>query len=230
MLTRYSDGLRKISTSDYAYSNIKESIITGELKPGEPIVEKQLAQVLEISRTPLREALHRLELEELVVRQMNGRLKVASISVQEVKEIFAVRGKLEGLVIAHATENATAKDIDYLQTILEMIKNSFKEGQIEGILYYGSEFHSFIYELSKNKTAVKILYQLNDHINRYRRMISNHNINRFEKSISEHEQMIKCMRENDMESAQLAMEHHIKASMDTVISSIQKQLNETISE
>lgn len=230
MLTRYSDGLRKISTSDYAYSNIKESIITGELKPGVPIVEKQLAQVLEISRTPLREALHRLELEELVVRQMNGRLKVASISVQEVKEIFAVRGKLEGLVIAHATENATAKDIDYLQTILEMIKNSFKEGQIEGILYYGSEFHSFIYELSKNKTAVKILYQLNDHINRYRRMISNHNINRFEKSISEHEQMIKCMRENDMESAQLAMEHHIKASMDTVISSIQKQLNETISE
>lgn len=230
MLTRHSDGLRKISTSDYAYSNIKESIITGELKPGEPIVEKQLAQVLEISRTPLREALHRLELEELVVRQMNGRLKVASISVQEVKEIFAVRGKLEGLVIAHATENATAKDIDYLQTILEMIKNSFKEGQIEGILYYGSEFHSFIYELSKNKTAVKILYQLNDHINRYRRMISNHNINRFEKSISEHEQMIKCMRENDMESAQLAMEHHIKASMDTVISSIQKQLNETISE
>lgn len=230
MLTRHSDGLRKISTSDYAYSNIKESIITGELKPGEPIVEKQLAKVLEISRTPLREALHRLELEELVVRQMNGRLKVASISVQEVKEIFAVRGKLEGLVIAHATENATAKDIDYLQTILEMIKNSFKEGQTEGILYYGSEFHSFIYELSKNKTAVKILYQLNDHINRYRRMISNHNINRFEKSISEHEQMIKCMRENDMESAQLAMEHHIKASMDTVISSIQKQLNETISE
>ena len=230
MLTRHSDGLRKISTSDYAYSNIKESIITGELKPGEPIVEKQLAKVLEISRTPLREALHRLELEELVVREMNGRLKVASISVQEVKEIFAVRGKLEGLVIAHATENATAKDIDYLQTILEMIKNSFKEGQTEGILYYGSEFHSFIYELSKNKTAVKILYQLNDHINRYRRMISNHNINRFEKSISEHEQMIKCMRENDMESAQLAMEHHIKASMDTVISSIQKQLNETISE
>lgn len=228
MLTRHSDGLRKISTSDYAYSNIKESIITGELKPGEPIVEKQLAQVLEISRTPLREALHRLELEELVVRQMNGRLKVAFISVQEVKEIFSVRGKLEGLVIAHATENATDKDIDYLQTILEMIKKSFEEGQIEEILYYGSEFHSFIYELSKNKTAVKILYQLNDHINRYRRMISNHNIDRFEKSISEHEQMIKCMKENDVESAQLAMEYHIKASMDTVISSILEQLNESV--
>src|SRR5699024_9954948 len=141
MLTRHSDGLRKISTSDYAYTNIKESIITGELKPDEPIVEKQLAQVLEISRIPLREALHRLELEELVVRQMNGRLKVASISVQEVKEIFTVRGKLEGLVVANATENAMPKDIDHLKTILEMIKKSIEEGKIEEILYYGSEFH-----------------------------------------------------------------------------------------
>src|SRR5690625_4864974 len=171
MLTRHSDGLRKISTSDVCSSDLKASIITGELKPDEPIVEKQLAQVLEISRTPLREALHRLELEELVVRQMNGRLKVASISVQEVKEIFTVRGKLEGLVVANATENAMAKDIDHLKTIVEMIKKSFEEGKIEEILYYGSEFHLSIYELSKNKTAVNILYQLNDHIYRYRRMI-----------------------------------------------------------
>ncbi|HLQ98310.1 MAG TPA: GntR family transcriptional regulator [Candidatus Dormibacteraeota bacterium] len=227
MLTRHSDGLRKISTSDYAYTNIKESIITGELKPDEPIVEKQLAQVLEISRTPLREALHRLELEELVVRQMNGRLKVASISVQEVKEIFTVRGKLEGLVVANATENAMAKDIDHLKTIVEMIKKSFEEGKIEEILYYGSEFHLSIYELSKNKTAVNILYQLNDHIYRYRRMIPNHDINRFEKSIAEHEQIIKSMSENDIESAQTAMEQHIEASMKIAISSIQEKINES---
>jgi len=228
MLTRHSDGLRKISTSDYAYTNIKESIITGELKPDEPIVEKQLAQVLEISRTPLREALHRLELEELVVRQMNGRLKVASISVQEVKEIFTVRGKLEGLVIANATENATAKDVDSLNTILEMIKKSFEEGKIEEILYYGSKFHSSIYELSKNKTAVNILYQLNDHIYRYRRMIPNHDMDRFEKSIAEHEQIIKSMKENNIEGAQLAMEQHIEASMEIAISSIQEKLNESL--
>src|SRR5690625_2455846 len=228
MLTRHSDGLRKISTSDYAYTNIKESIITGELKPDEPIVEKQLAQVLEISRTPLREALQRLEIEERVVRQMNGRLKVASISVQEVKEIFTVRGKLEGLVIANATENATAKDVDSLNTILEMIKKSFEEGKIEEILYYGSKFHSSIYELSKNKTAVNILYQLNDHIYRYRRMIPNHDMDRFEKSIAEHEQIIKSMKENNIEGAQLAMEQHIEASMEIAISSIQEKLNESL--
>src|SRR5699024_9302330 len=134
--------MQKVSARDFAYIEIKEQIIKGKLEPDTPIVEDHLATELEISRTPLREALHRLEVEELVERQNNGRLKVAPISKKEVEEIFTIRSKLEGIVVMQATENATEEDLFHLSTITRMIKESLKKGLQENVLYYGSEFHS----------------------------------------------------------------------------------------
>lgn len=216
--------LQKVSTRDFAYSEIKQRIITGDLPPDEPIIEEQLATDLEISRTPLREALQRLEIEELVIRQQNGRLKVAPISIQEVKEIFTVRSKLEEIVVAQATEQATESDIRKLANITEMIEKNFHEQNLEEILYYGNQFHTFIYDLSKNSTAVKILFQLNDHIHRYRRLIPIQSIEKLEKSIDEHKKILFCIENNDVTGAVEAMSAHIFSSLQDAITSIEKEL------
>lgn len=213
--------LQKVSTRDYAYSKIKERIISGKLTPNEPIVEEALALDLEISRTPLREALQRLEIEELVVRQMNGRLKVAPVSILEVEEVFAIRAMLEAIVVEQATEKATDRDISKLTHIVLMIEQTFKTGNIEDILYYGSKFHITIYEMSENKTALKILRQLNDHIHRYQRLIPTQNFKRLERSIKEHRLILDYMTAKDKLAASSVMKEHITNSLESVVKSLE---------
>lgn len=208
---------QKMSTRDYAYLEIKERIIIGELTPNEPIVEETLADELKISRTPLREALQRLEIEELVIRQMNGRLRVAPLSVQEVEEIFSIRSMLEGIVVEQATMKATARDINNLTHIVLMIEETFNTNHIDDILYYGGQFHTTIYELSGNKTAIKFLHQLNDHIQRYQRLIPMHDDDRLQRSIAEHKQILKYIKLKDKKSASLSMIAHIDNSLKSVV-------------
>ena len=88
-------GNSRLSTKDFVYFEIKKRIIEGVLKASQPINQESLASELEMSRTPIREALQRLENEELIIRQPNGRLKVSPISIQEVQETFNVRSLLE---------------------------------------------------------------------------------------------------------------------------------------
>src|SRR5699024_8613641 len=167
----YTSARERYTAKEFAYTELKKQIIEGTLEPDEPIIEEALANNLDISRTPLREALQRLEQEDLVIRQNNGRLKVAPLSVQEVKELFGVRAKLESIMVKQATENMTEKDANKLTMIVNMIKETAKMGEVGDILQYGTEFHGFIYALSHNKTVNKILTQLNDRIHRYQHLL-----------------------------------------------------------
>lgn len=218
--------MRKVSARDFAYAELKEQIVIGTLKPDTTLVEDRLARDLEISRTPLRDALHRLEMEELVVRQNNGRLKVAPISINEVEEIYTIRSKLEGIVVKQATAFATEEDIFHLSTITRMIKESLEEGLRENVIYYGSQFHSYIYDMSQNKTAVAILSQLNDHIHRYRQFIPMTNEARLQESQAEHQAILDEIIAQNAQGAKTAVQKHIEESLEAVkhaIKHIQEQ-------
>lgn len=209
-------------TKDIVYYDIKQKIITGELEPDQSLIEETIAAELQISRTPLREALQRLEMEELVVRQPNGRLKIASISKKEVQEIFMVRSMLEGIIAKDAAKLATEKDVQALTKIVEHIEQASKQGNNEDIIFYGSQFHNYLYELSGNKTAIKILNMLNDHISRYRRLIPKHSKGRGGKTFQEHQNILNCIAAKDGEAAESAIQEHIMNSLGTAIESIEK--------
>lgn len=211
----------KKSARDFAYDQVKQGIIEGKLFPEQSIVEEELASKLKISRTPLREALQRLEIENWVVRKSNGRLKVAPISVKEVKEVFNVRAKLEEIVTLEATENATDKDIKQLSKIADMLKEAYREGKIEDILDYGAQFHSYIYKLSRNKTVNDILSQLNGHIHRYRRLVSSQNIDQSSKEKEEHQVILDYIANKDSKNAARAMKAHIENSLILAIQAIE---------
>lgn len=212
---------RRVS-KDIAYAEIKQRIISGELAPNQNLIEENFANELEISRTPLREALQRLETEDLLVRQPNGRLKVAPISKQEVREIFTVRSMLEGLVARDAARLATPADIKSLEKILGQIRLAMDKEDEEEILQYGSEFHAQLYVISRNHTVVKILAMLNDRIYRYRRLIPKHDRLKEGKTASEHEFILKCITEKDEPAAEQAMQQHVLSSMEEAIKGIEK--------
>lgn len=219
---------RRLSTKDYAYYEIKLRIISGEFEPDQQVIEESLASDLEISRTPLREALTRLEIEELLIRLPNGRLKVAPITVQEVEEIFVVRSHLEGIIAKQATLNANAKDLQHLSMLTQQIVQAAADSRKEDVLYYGSQFHSYLYDISRNRTAFKLLNQLNDHISRYRRLGPIRSADRSKKAANEHQSIFNYIAAGDAEGAEREMQLHIQNSLSTAIESIEEYLKERL--
>jgi len=212
--------LKRGSAKDFAYFELKQRILKGELAPNQAIVEEELSDELEISRTPLRSALQQLVFENLVERKPNGRLKVPSVSVKELEEIFTIRGKLEEIAVEQATENSTQDDVRSLSNIAFMIKQTHKDGRVEDILYYGSQFHNYIYDLSDNQTIIYILSQLNDHIHRYRRLVPDQSIDRTIEAGEEHEVILDCIARKDKKGAKFAMQKHIYNSLQVAKSAV----------
>lgn len=213
--------VKKPNAKDYAYVEIKQRIIEGVLLPDQQVSEEELCSKLDISRTPLRGALERLELEKLVVRQVNGRMKIAPISVKEVKEIFKVRSVLEGLAVSQATENVTEKDIKHLSELVKKIRENLEDNNVEQILHFGNEFHSHIYNLANNETVTDFLSQLYDRIYRYRRLVPNDSRERLIREEEEHQKILNCIIRGDKRAAELAMKEHIQNSLETAIKAIE---------
>lgn len=225
-----SEQLRKRSTRDFAYTQLKQKIVSGELKPDSPIVEEQIATKLSISRTPLREALQRLEMEELITRQHNGRLKVSPISTKEVKEIFTVRMKLEEIVIVEAINRVTEADYNHLANILLLIREMVKQNNIEDALYYGGHFHQYLYDISEHQLASNLLSQLNDRIYRYRRLMPTEQFDSFKQSIEEHELILTYVKDKDKEKAIRVIQDHLNNSLQAITQAIEnKAKNEGLS-
>jgi len=215
---------RRLSAKDFVYFEIKKRIIEGVLEPDQSINEESLASELNISRTPIREAMQRLEIEELIVRLPNGRLKVAPVSVQEVEELFTVRSLLEGLVAREAAIKAKEDDIQTLRRLTEQIVKAYEDDRREDVVFYGSEFHSYLYQISGNKTATKMLNQLKDHISRYRRIGPTRNYERSRKAAEEHQAMFEAIANRDPALAEQLMREHIKNSMEAAVQSIKEIL------
>lgn len=201
---------------DFAYMELKDRIIKGKLLPGQVLIEEKLAENLEVSRTPLREALIRLEVDELVVRKRNGRLRVAPVSIEEVKELFGVRNVLECMIIEQATKKATQADVLKLKQIIEMAGLAVANNNVDDIIRYGNQFHHCLYEISGHKTAVKMLTQLNDHITRYRRLIPGEFFNQ-NATVNDHEQLLKRMIDKEPKAAKQAMQAHIDQSLTAIV-------------
>lgn len=217
-----SNPVKRQSASDYAYNEIRKKIIELEYSSSEQLVEDNLAKDLEISRTPLRQALYRLELEGLVNKQPNGRLRVCPISPEEAKEVFKVREALEGLLTAEAARLATTEQLHQLEDRLELMKMAAAKDRHTDTVKYGSEFHSILQSISVNLTAKRFLEQLENRIERYRR-ISGYKNPHYKPSVSfnEHLAIYHAVKERNERQAEAAMRSHIRRSLHSIEETLQ---------
>ena len=215
---------KRMSSSDIAYNELKRKIIELQYEPERQLVEEELSTELNVSRTPLRQALYRLELEGLIIKQSNGRMHVAPITLEEAEEVYKVREVIEGLLAREATNNMTNEKLHQLEDILVLMKLAAEQHRIEHTVMYGSEFHSVFYALSSNQTAKRLMEQLNGQIERYRRIGGYKNP---EYSpivpVQEHEEILRLIREGDANKVEVEMRRHIirnlavaKETLDTI--------------
>ncbi|AZE16307.1 Propionate catabolism operon transcriptional regulator of GntR family [Pseudomonas chlororaphis subsp. aureofaciens] len=200
--------------SENVFRRIQAAIVKGEIAPGSKISEPELARTYGISRGPLREAIHRLEGQRLLVRVPHVGARVVSLSHAELIELYEIRESLEGMACRLAAERMTNEEIDELRRVLDTHERdaAFQAG----VGYYQQEgdfdFHYRIIQGAGNRTLTQMLcgelYQL---VRMYRIQFSA-TPNRPHQAFAEHHRILDAIADRDGELAELLMRRHIGAS------------------
>ena len=196
--------------------SLREAIRKGLLKPGERIMELQLAEELGVSRTPVREAIRKLELEGYVVMMPRRGTYVADMSIRDINEIFEIRTALEALSNELAAEHITEEELEHLQRLLVIIGGYVKEGSLDKIVETDIEFHDLLYHAARNSRLVGIISNLRDQLTRFRTLSMSYP-GRLEETIEEHRLIVEAIARGDCKAARRAAKRHMENSEKTLM-------------
>jgi DNA-binding GntR family transcriptional regulator len=219
--------LSKMNLNDYKplreviFNTLREAIIVGELKPGERLMEVQLAEKMGVSRTPVREAIRKLELEGLVNMIPRKGAHVADLSVKDIIDVLEVRATLDGLATALAAEKMTEQELKELNNVQMQFINYVEKDNTQGAIKKDVEFHDIIYRCSRNDKLLQISSNLREQVQRFR-VIYIKDYGSMRGVISEHAEIYEAMASKDPEAAREAAQKHIYIQQQTIINSIKK--------
>jgi len=197
---------------EIVFESMREAILSGVLEPGERLMEIQLAEEMGVSRTPVREAIRKLELENFVVMIPRKGAYVAGVSLKDVADVFEIRSALEGLAAGLAAERITDEELEQMERALfYRSKAGEVDLDLEQIVKSDTDFHALVYKASRNERLIQILANLREQIQRFR-TTSLAVPGRMKLAIDEHRMIVEALRNHDSEEAQsLAMAHIVTA-------------------
>jgi DNA-binding GntR family transcriptional regulator len=196
------------SLGQHVFQSLKTAIICGNLAPHTRLVETRIAQLLDISRTPVREALHKLEREGLLVRKPRGGFAVVGLTAKDIEETFGVRSVLEGYAARLAAQKHVAGELDPLKAKIAEYETCLVGGCLESLPKINTEFHDMLYALSKSSKLIRIINSLRDQIYRFR-MIILKNPAMAKTSNEDHRQMLQRIELRDARGADRLVQEHI---------------------
>jgi DNA-binding GntR family transcriptional regulator len=191
------------------FATLREAIIMGELKPGERLMEVQLAEKMGVSRTPVREAIRKLELEGFVNMIPRKGAHVARLSIKDIMDVLEVRASLDGLATALAAERITDEELRELKYVLNQFESYVEKDNLQNIVKKDVEFHDIIYHASKNDKLIQIVNNLREQVYRFR-VIYLKDFSSTKEVIKEHIEIFDALIEKDSNAAGEAAKSHIK--------------------
>ena len=201
---------------DVVFNTLRQAILRGELKPGERLMEIQLANKLGVSRTPIREAIRKLELEGLVLMIPRKGAEVAEITEKSLRDVLEVRRALEVLAVQLACEKVTNEEIRELERVAKEFQQVVNSSDITEIAEVDVCFHDIIYTATDNQKLIQLLNNLREQMYRYRvEYLKRDGV--FPQLIAEHEAIIRHIENNEKEKATEVMCRHIDNQVETVI-------------
>ncbi len=210
---------RAENLSQRAYYFIRDKIVEQKYRPGEPILESSISDELDISRTPVREALKLLERENLVNIYPRRGAFITSISLEKVREIYQLRGIIEGevacLVAPHIPDDKLVK----IEKKLNAVKKEFDQlgdKNVERAVKAGRELHDLIFDTLGNKTLIEIMEKIKFDAERGCDFAS-HKADNVLIFLNQHLEIIKALKERDGEKAKFLLNKHIREAKESVI-------------
>lgn len=193
---------------DVVFNTLREAILKGELKPGERLMELQLAAKLGVSRTPIREAIRMLELEGLAVTVPRKGAEVAKMTEKDMEDVLQIRKALDELAVGLACDNIQESDLEKLQVALKNFEDSTKGHDVKKIAQADVEFHDVIYQAANNPKLVSMLNNLREQMYRYRvEYLKNEAI--YPTLIQEHEEIFDHLKRKDRDGVIQLMSYHV---------------------
>ena len=210
---------------DVVFNTLRQAIITGEFAPGERLMEIALANRLGVSRTPVREAIRKLELEGLVVMIPRKGAEVAKITEKDLRDVLEVRSSLEELAAELATERMNEEIKEKLEKALDDFKKAIDSEDNAAIADSDVEFHDIIFEATGNARLIQIISNLREQMYRYRLEYIKDEDKR-QILLVEHDNILNALRQRHMEEAKEAMREHIDNQEITVSKNIKEREND----
>lgn len=204
---------------DVAYCGIRRCIVEGTFREGQHLSEPELAVLFQVSRSPVREALVRLEKDGFVVRSASGRVAVAPLDIGELEQLYVVRAHLEGLATRLAASRLRTIDLEEMEAKIELVRQCVAAGDYIAAIEGGEEFHKVILRECANAPLVDLLTHLQGRIHRFRTMVagfSSYDVTRIE----EHRRIIAALYRRDADEAEAEMVRHINRSAAVLVAKL----------
>ncbi|MDH7478830.1 MAG: GntR family transcriptional regulator [Syntrophomonadaceae bacterium] len=209
---------------EIVFETLREAIIGGVLKPGERLMEVQLAEEMGVSRTPVREAIRKLELEGFVVMVARKGAYVAGISLKDVTDVFEIRAALEGLAAYLAAGRATEEELEEMERVLVAKSASLEASDLSSLVEKDTQFHELLYRASRNQRLIQILSNLREQINRFR-AVSLASPGRGKEALEEHKKILEAVAARDAELAQRLGQEHIENAENALLYTMRNNLD-----
>jgi len=204
---------------EIVFETLREAIINGTLKPGERLMEVQLAEDMGVSRTPVREAIRKLELDGFVLMVPRKGAYVAGISTKEIADVFEVRAALESLAAGLAAERITDEELGDLQRLMVGVNISSEAGDLERVVQSDTDFHDLIFKASRNNRLVQIINKLREQIQRFRSTSLSYP-GRIKETIEEHKKLLGAISDRDIELARNVAREHIENAENSMLEAL----------
>lgn len=213
---------------DEVFHNLRKAILTGELRPGERLMEVPLSKKLGVSRTPIREAIHMLVEENLVVMVPRKGAQVAQISENSMRDVLEIRRALDALCTQLACDRITEDGIIELKKACLEFEEQTKQDDIRELAKADVNFHEIILQATKNQRLIQLVHNLSEQMYRYR-FVYLQERNQYERLIVEHRIILEAIELRKREAAAEAAKLHIDNQESCVIRKIhQEQQNENV--
>ena len=206
---------KNVSLADQVYDVLETDILSGKYVRGDVLTESKLCEQLGVSRTPIREALRRLEQENLIKETSKGCM-VIGITEKDLDDIFIVREQLEGLAASFAATNFSEPQIEKLKSVLELQEFYLQKHDAEQIKVMDSRFHETLYSLSGSVVFYNILLSLHKKVQKYRKA-SIQSKSRATESVAEHRKIFDAIEARDAKLAEEYASQHVKNAYNHII-------------
>ena len=207
---------------DVVFHTLREAILKGELKPGERLMELQLAAKLGVSRTPIREAIRMLEQEGLAVTIPRKGAEVAKMTEKDMQDVLQIREALDELAASVACERIKPEQLAELRQTMHAVEEAVETGEVKRIAEADVRFHDIIYQSTGNPRLENILNNLREQMYRYRVEYLKNEKN-YPTLLEEHNAIVEGLSERDKGKVTAAMQKHVKNQVVAIKEIIREQ-------
>ncbi len=220
MASRFVREKKSFPIRESVYEHIKTDILSGHLGPGEKLTEEHLAKTLGVSRTPIREALYKLESEGLIKPRNKRGFIVSRDSREEVEDLFELRSILEGYTLRLISQNVSDETLNQLDLFIRNAEEALKGRKIEEVFKWNTRFHDMLHELVAHKSRLyRLIVNIRKYVLRYRKDTLRYP-DGGRRSVEGHRKIVMSLQLKDPDLCERVMREHVREAKEDALQTL----------